>query len=59
MVTRPNDITIRLPASKKHLKQDLLKIAQKNGWTLTQLMIFVIEWFIEARKEKNLSVKIK
>lgn len=55
---RPNDIAVRLPASKKHLKNDLLKIAKRNDMTMTQLMVVVIESFL-ALPEKTITIKLK
>ena len=58
--TRPFDLSIRLPTDKKHLKQKLLKIAESNHITMNQLVIYVIEWFLEEKKQKRqFVIKIK
>lgn len=57
-IQRANDISIRLPEGKKHLKDSLLKIAENNSMTFTQLMIVVIESFL-ALPEKKITIKLK
>jgi hypothetical protein len=53
---RLNDIAIRLPASKKHLKSKLIAIAKKNGLTLTQVVTIALEHFLSS---PDVSIKIK
>jgi hypothetical protein len=48
---RALDIQIRLPENKKHLKNELKKIAKKNRLSLTQLITFIFEWWLEERKK--------
>ena len=57
--SRSVDIGLRLPEDKKYLKKELVKISKKNNLTLTNLMIYVIEWFLEERKEKEFAIKLK
>lgn len=57
--SRPHDISIRLPANKKHLKEELLKISAENNISYTQLMVYVIEWFLDARKKKKFTIALK
>jgi hypothetical protein len=52
------DIQIRL-GEKKYLKKDLKKIAKRNGLTLQQLYIYIIEWFLEEMEEKTFTIKLK
>lgn len=60
MKERPaHDISIRLPKGKKHLKRELMKVAAKNEMTLTVLMISVIEWFLEERKDREFAIKLR
>jgi len=47
---RSLDIQIRLADNKKHLKTELKKIAKKNRLTYTQLLTYIIEWWLEERK---------
>lgn len=53
---RLNDIAIRLPASKKHLKSKLIAIAKKNSMTMTQIVVIAIEHFLSS---PDVSIKIK
>lgn len=53
---RLNDIAIRLPASKKHLKNKLIAIAKKNSMTMTQIVVIAIEHFLSS---PDVSIKIK
>ena len=57
--SRSFDISLRLPEDKKYLKKELVKISKKNNLTLTNLMIYVIEWFLEERKDKEFTIKLK
>lgn len=58
--SRTFDLSIRLPTDKKHLKRELLKIAERNHITLNQIVIYVIEWFLEEKKQKReFVIKIK
>lgn len=60
MKERPaHDISLRLPEERKFLKKELVKIAKKNNLTLNNLMIYVIEWFLEEKKQKTFSIKLK
>ena len=57
--SRPADLYIRLPEEKKRIKKELVKIAAKNDITLNRLMISIVEWFLEERKEKEFTIKLK
>ena len=57
--SRSFDIGLRLPDNKKYLKKELVKIAKKNNLTLNNLTVYVIEWFLEERKEKEFAIKLK
>jgi len=57
--SRSFDISLRLPEDKKYLKKELVKISKKNNLTLTNLMIYVMEWFLEERKDKEFTIKLK
>lgn len=60
MKERPaHDISLRLPEERKFLKKELVKIAKKNNLTLNNLTIYVIEWFLEEKKQKTFSIKLK
>lgn len=52
------DIAIRL-GDKKRLKTELQRMAKNNGITLNQLVIYIFEWFLEARKNEVFSIKLK
>ena len=52
------DISVRLD-DKKHLKTKLKRIAKNNHLNLNQLMIYIIEWFLEAQKDEIFSIKLK
>jgi len=54
------DIVLRLPDEKKALKKELVKIAKRNRMTLTSLMIYMMEWFLEEIDQgKEFVIKIK
>ena len=55
---RSFDICIRL-GDKKYIKKELEKIAKKNGITLQQLVIYIMEWFLEEKKKKTFQIKLK
>ena len=55
----PLDLYIRLPKEKKGIKKELVKIAAKNDITLNRLMISIVEWFLEERKDKEFTIKLK
>jgi len=57
--TRQHDFYIRLPEDKKRIKTELVKIAKENHITLTQLVAYIFEWFLEERKEKTFTIKLK
>ena len=57
--TRPADLYIRLPKDKAKVKEELVKIAAKNDITLNRLMISIVEWFLEERKDKEFVIKLK
>jgi hypothetical protein len=57
--TRTFDISLRLPEDKKYLKKELVKVEKKNHLTLTNLMIYVIEWFLEERKDQEFTIKLR
>jgi len=58
--SRSFDFAIRLPESKKYLRSNFVKIAEQNGLSLNQLVIYVFDWFLEERKgKKKFSVSIK
>ena len=57
--SRPADLYIRLPEEKKGIKKELVKIAAKNDITLNRLMIVIVEWFLEERKDKEFTIKLK
>ena len=57
--SRPADLYIRLPEEKTGIKKELVKIAAKNDITLNRLMISIVEWFLEERKNKEFVIKLK
>ena len=57
--SRPADLYIRLPEEKKGIKKELVKIAAKNDITLNRLMISIVEWFLEERKDREFVIKLK
>lgn len=57
--SKPADLYIRLPEQKKWIKKELVRIAAKNDITLNRLMIAITESFLEQRKDKEFSIKLK
>ena len=57
--TRPADLYIRLPEEKQRIKKELVKIAAMNDITLNRLMISIVEWFLDERKDKEFVIKLK
>ncbi len=57
--SRTFDISLRLPDNKKYLKKELVRIAKKNNLTLNNLMVYVIEWFLEQREKREFTIKLK
>jgi hypothetical protein len=57
--SRPADLYIRLPEDKKGIKEELVKIAAKNDIPLNRLMVAIVQWFLEERKEKEFTIKLK
>lgn len=58
--SRTFDLSIRLPKDKKYLKQELVKIAERNHITLNQLVVYIVEWFLDEKKQKRqFVIKIK
>jgi len=57
--TRPADLYIRLPKDKAKIKEELVKIAAKNDITLNRLMISIVEWFLDERKDKEFVIKLR
>jgi hypothetical protein len=57
--TKPADIYIRLPENKKYIKAELLKIAEKNNMSLQGVATIALEWFIEEKKKREFTIKIK
>jgi hypothetical protein len=55
---RSFDISVRFPGNKKHLKQDLVRIATRNSITVTQLVTIIIEQFLASPKKK-ISINLK
>ena len=54
------DIVIRLPDDKKHMKTRLKRLAKRNRMTLTEMMIRIMEWFLEEiDKGKEFTIKIE
>ena len=54
------DIVLRLPDDKKHLKAKVRRIAKRNRMTMTEMMIRIMEWFLEEiDKGKEFTVTIK
>ena len=53
------DIVIRLPDDKKHMKTKLKRIAKRNRMTMTEMMIRIMEWFLEEiDKGAEFTIKI-
>ena len=57
--SRTFDISLRLPDNKKYLKKELVRIAKKNNLTLNNLMVYVLEWFLEEREKREFTIKLK
>ncbi len=57
--SRPADLYIRLPEDKKGIKKELVKIAAENDIPLNRLMIAIVQWFLEERKDKEFTIKLK
>ena len=57
--SRTFDISLRLPDNKKYLKKELVRIAKKNNLTLNDLMVYVLEWFLEEREKREFTIKLK
>ena len=57
--SRTFDLSIRLPKDKKHLKQELVKIAERNHITLNQLVIYIVQWFLDEREDRTFTIKLK
>jgi len=54
------DIVLRLPEDKKHLKTKVKKIAKKNRMTLTEMMVRIMEWFLEEMDSgKDFTIRIE
>ena len=57
---RPHDIAIRLPDEKKYIKKGLRRIAKRNRMSLNQLVIVILDRWLEERKEgKEFTVPIE
>lgn len=53
------DIVLRLPDEKKILKKRIVRIAKKNRLTLTDMMIYMMEWFLqEMESGREFTIKI-
>ncbi len=57
--SNPADLYIRLPEQKKGIKKELVRIAAENNMPLNQLMIVIVEWFLEERKEREFTIKLR
>ena len=57
--SRPADLYVRLPEEKMGIKKDLVKIAAKNDITLNRVMISIVEWFLDERKDREFVIKLK
>jgi len=57
--TKPADLYVRLPDNKKYIKIELLKIAKKNNMTLGAVVGLGLEWFVEEKKKREITIKIK
>lgn len=55
---KPFDISIRLPANKKYLKEKLVRIAERNSISLTDLVVLILNDFIDT-PEKKISINLK
>lgn len=57
--TKPADLYVRLPDNKKYIKTELVKIAEKNNMTLGSIVALALEWFVEEKKKREFTIKIK
>ena len=57
--TKPADLYVRLPDNKKYIKTELLKIAKENNMTLGAVVGLGLEWFVEEKKKREFTIKIK
>jgi len=57
--SRPADLYIRLPEDKKGIKKELEKIAANNDIPLNRLMIAIVQWFLEERKDREFTIKLR
>lgn len=57
--SRTFDLSIRLPTDKKYMKQELVKIAERNHITLNQLVTYIVQWFLDERKARTFTIKLK
>lgn len=57
--SKSHDIAIRLPESKKYIKARLVKIAEKNGMTVTQLVTLALDSFINDFQDDDFTFKLK
>ena len=44
---------------KRGLKKELVKIAANNDINLNRLMIAIVEWFLEERKDREFTIKLR
>ena len=57
--SRRADLYIRLPEEKKRTKKELVKIAAKNDIPLNRLMVAIVQWFLEERKDREFTIKLR
>ena len=57
--SKPADLYIRLPEDKKGIKKELEKIAANNDIPLNWLMIAIVQWFLEERKDREFTIKLR
>jgi len=57
--SKPADLYIRLPEDKKGIKKELVNIAAKNDIPLNRLMIAIVQWFLEERKDREFTIKLR
>ena len=55
----PADLYIRLPEQKKGIKKELVRIAAENNMPLNRLMIAIVQWFLEERKDREFTIKLR